>query len=60
MWSFSVTVAELTLRFTVVVPGMVIVSSPSTTASSVGVMVIVPVPLDELAGMVMLASVVAV
>ena len=56
--SVRVTVAELTLSPTcvVVVPGIVIVSSPSTTASSVGVMVSVPVALAELAGMVMLAS----
>ena len=42
--SVSVTVAEVTLRPTVVVPGIVMVSSPSTTESSVGVMVSVPVP----------------
>ena len=58
--SVNVTVAELTLRLTVVVPGIVIVSSPSTIESSVGVMVRVPVPLDESAGMVMLAREVAV
>ena len=57
--SVSVTIASLTVRLTVVVPGIVIVSSPSTTTSSVGVMVSVPVPLVELAGMVMLASDVA-
>ena len=41
---------------TVVVPDTMMVSSPSTTVSSVGVMVSVPVPLFELASMVMLAS----
>ena len=39
---------------------MLIVSSPSTTWSSVGVMVSVPLPLVLLAGMVMLARDVAV
>ena len=59
--SVSVMVASLTLRpVTVVVPEMMMVSSPSTTESSVGVMVSEPVPLVELAGMVMLASDVAV
>ena len=60
--SVNVTVAELTVRPTcvVVVPGITIVSSPSTTASSVGVTVMEPVPLDALAGIVMLASVVTV
>ena len=55
--SISVTIASLTLSPTcvVVVPGIVIVSSPSTTESSVGVMVSEPVPLVEFAGMVMLA-----
>ena len=58
--SVSVIVADVTVRPTVVVPGIVIVSSPSTTASSVGVMVSVPVPLVALAAIVMLASAVAV
>ena len=59
--SVRVTVAAVTLRpDTVVVPGMLIVSSPSTTWSSVGVMVSVPVPLEVLAGMVIVASDVAV
>ena len=58
--SVNVTVAELTVRLTVVVPGMVMVSSPSTIESSVGVMVSAPVPLVELAGIVMLARDVAV
>ena len=60
--SFSVMVAELTSRPTcsVVVPEMMIVSSPSTTESSVGVMVSVPVALDVFAGIVMLASEVTV
>ena len=59
--SVRVIVAEVTERpVTVVVPGMMMVSSPSTTESSVGVTVIVPVPLVELAGMVMLVSDVAV
>ena len=58
--SVSVMVAELTVRPTVVVPGTVIVSSPSTTVSSVGVIVIVSVALVVFAGIVMLARVVAV
>ena len=58
--SIRVTVASLTLRPTVVVPGMVMVSSPSTTESSAGVMVMVPVPEEALAGMVMVARDVAV
>ena len=59
--SFRVISAEVTVRpSTVVVPGMMMVSLPSTTLSSIGVMVSVPVPLDEFAGMVMLANVVAV
>ena len=58
--SVRVTVAELTVRLTVVLPGTVMVSSPSTTVSSVGVRVMVPVPLVELAGMEMEASDVAV
>ena len=60
--SVSVMVADVTVRPTsvVVVPGIVIVSSPSTTKSSVGVMVIEPVPVEEFAGKVMLASDVAV
>ena len=56
LWSFRVIVAELTLRSsTVVVPGILIVSSPSTMASSTGVMVMSPVALVELAGMVIVA-----
>ena len=60
--SVRVMVAEVTLRpATVVLPGTLIVSSPSTTTSSVGVIVrSSPSPLDEFAGMVMLARVVAV
>ena len=56
--SVSVMMALLTFRPTcvVVVPDRMMVSSPSTTSSSVGVMVSVPVPLAVLAGMVMLAS----
>ena len=43
--SVRVIVAEVTERpVTVVVPGMMMVSSPSTTESSVGVTVIVPSP----------------
>ena len=56
--SVRVTSASLTLNPTVVVPGITIVSSPSTTASSVGVRVSVPVPVDAFAGIVMLAKVV--
>ena len=54
--------ADVTVRPTcvVVLPGMMMVSFPSTTLSSIGVMVRVPVPLFEFAGMVMLANVVAV
>ena len=57
LWSFSVMVASLTSRPTavVVVPEMMIVSSPSTTESSVGVSSSVPVALVEFAGIVMLA-----
>ena len=60
--SVNVTVAELTVRPTcvVVVPGITIVSSPSTTWSSVGVSVSVPVPLVAFAAIVMLAKVVIV
>ena len=54
--SVSVIVASLTSRLTVVVPEITIVSSPSTTASSVGVSSSVPVALVVLAGIVMLAS----
>ena len=54
--SVSVMVAELTLRLTVVVPEMTIVSSPSTMASSVGVSSSVPVALVAFAGIVMLPS----
>ena len=58
--SVRVMIASLTLRpATVVVPDTMIVSSPSTTVSSVGVILIVPVALAVLAGMVMLARVVA-
>ena len=51
-------VAELTLRPTcsVVVPEMMIVSSPSTTASSVGVSSSVSDALVWFAGIVMLVS----
>ena len=58
LWSASVMVASLTSRPTavVVVPEMTIVSSPSTTASSVGVSSSVPLPLMEFAGIVMLVS----
>ena len=57
--SVRVTVAELTLSpDTVVAPGMMMVSSPSTTRSSVGVMVSVSEPLDAFAGMVTLARLV--
>ena len=51
--SVRVTVAELTLRptcDTVVLPGIVISSSPSTMLSSVGVMVSVPLPLAGVGG----------
>ena len=60
--SVNVTVAELTVNPTAsgVVPGITIVSSPSTTASSVGVSVSVPLPLVAFAGIVTLASVPAV
>ena len=61
LWSLRVIVAELTVRpSTVVVPGMTMVSCPSTTLSSVGVMVIEPLPLAAFAGIVMLASAPAV
>ena len=60
LWSFSVMVASLTSRLTVVVPETMIVSSPSTTESSVGVIVSVPVPVVEFAGIVMLVREVAV
>ena len=60
LWSFSVMIASLTSRLTVVVPETMIVSSPSTTVSSVGVSSSVPVPLEEFAGMVILAREVAV
>ena len=56
LWSFSVMVASLTSRLTVVVPEMMIVSSPSTIASSVGVSSSVPVALVAFAGIVMLPS----
>ena len=55
LWSLRVMVAELTVR-SVAVPDTTIVSSPSTIASSVGVISSVPVPLAELADMVMLVS----
>ena len=55
--SVSVMLAELTLRpVTVVVPEMMIVSSPSTTVSSVGVNSSVPSALVAFAGIVMLPS----
>ena len=57
--SVNVTVAEDTDRLPVAVPGMVIVSSPSTTASSVGVIVNDPVWLEVFAGIVIDASDVA-
>ena len=58
--SVSVMVALLTFSpATVVVPGMVMLSLPSTMLSSVGVMVSVPLPLAFPASMVILASVVA-
>ena len=55
--SLRVISAEVTVRPTsvVVVPGMMMVSLPSTTLSSIGVMVSVPLPLAVFAGMVMLA-----
>ena len=58
LWSFRVTVAELTLSPTcvVVVPGMMMVSSPSTMVSSVGVIVSVPLPVSAFAGMVIVLS----
>ena len=57
--SVRVTLAGLTFS-PVAVPDTDIVSSPSSTPSSVGVMVRVPTPLTASAGIVMLASVVAV
>ena len=61
LWSLNSMVAELTVRpSTVVVPGMMIVSLPSTSLSSIGVRVSVPVPLVAFAGIVMLVSVPAV
>ena len=56
--SLRVIAAGLTFR-PVAEPGTVMVSSPSTVESSIGVMVIVPEPVFELAGMVMVASRVA-